>query len=364
LTTSVLAIDTAMAACSAAVWQGGVLAHRFEPMQRGHAERLAPMVDEVMREAGLGFAAIDRIAVTIGPGTFTGLRIGLAMARGFGLALDRPVIGVTTVETIAAAQTSREHPIVVACDARRDECYFAVFAPHLAPLHAVSVLPLDEIIRRLPDGRAYVLGSASDALIAASRRDDLIRVRNDLPDAAHLAPLAATRAVTDRPPEPLYLRPPDAKPQAGAANGLVIRNARAEEATTIATLHAACFETPWDAAAIAALMATPGTLAWLAETQGEAAGFALTRQAAEEIEILSLGTRPAARRQGIARRIADALDRANAGTMFIEVAADNDAARSLYRSCGFIEAGRRGGYYARNDGTRQDAVIMRKERRP
>jgi tRNA threonylcarbamoyladenosine biosynthesis protein TsaB len=360
LTTTVLAIDTAMAACSAAVWRGGLLAHRFEPMQRGHAERLAPMVEEVMREAGLRFDEVDRIAVTIGPGTFTGLRIGLAMARGLALALDRPVIGVTTLETIASARQGREHPIVVISDARRDECYFAAFTPDLMPLHAPVVLPLAEIVRLLPARPAYALGAAADALISASRRDDLIRVRNDLPDAARLALLASARPVTDRSPEPLYLRPPDAKPQAGAT---VIRRADADEVSLLAGLHAACFDAPWNAAAISALLATPGTSAWLAETRGEAKGFALLRQAADEIEILSLGTHPEARRRGVARRLVEGLAAANAGTLFIEVAADNDAARGLYRACGFVSAGKRASYYARPNGSRQDAIIMRKEPR-
>lgn len=351
-----------MAACSAAVWRGGILASRFEPMERGHAERIAPMVDYVMREAALPFAEIDRIAVTTGPGTFTGQRIGLAMARGLGLALDKPVIGVTTLETIASVQQGNGAPIVVVCDARRDEYYFAVYSERLEPLHDLALLSLGSIVERVPSGRVYVIGSAADTFIMADRRDRFVRIRDDLPKASNLAALAAIRAASNRMPEPLYLRAPDARPQAGRVAD-PIRRAGPNEAASISSLHRACFEPAWDEAAISALMAAPGTSAWLAEAQGEANGFVLARRAADEVEILSLGTKPSARRRGFARKLVGALAgaHADASAIFIEVAADNGAALALYESCGFIEAGRRNAYYARVDGTRQDAIIMRKD---
>src|SRR5581483_6071346 len=98
----ILAADTALGACSAAIIDDErVLAHRFLPMQRGHAETLAPMVEEAMREAGLSFSALDRLAVTTGPGTFTGQRVGLAFMRGLKLALRKPLAGITTMSAMA-----------------------------------------------------------------------------------------------------------------------------------------------------------------------------------------------------------------------------------------------------------------------
>src|SRR5215475_11489625 len=102
-----LAVDTALGACSVALLEdGNVLAHVFEPMDRGHAERLAPMVDQAMKHARVDFAALDRLAVTVGPGTFTGQRVGLAFMRGLRLVLKIPLIGVTTLEVMAAAATA------------------------------------------------------------------------------------------------------------------------------------------------------------------------------------------------------------------------------------------------------------------
>ena len=123
----ILAVDTALGACSAAlVAEGTTLAHEHLLMARGHAEALAPMVDALMRGAGIPFAALDRIAVTTGPGTFTGQRVGLAFARALGLGLKRPVIGVTTLDAMAQEALAK-HPAIawalVAADAKRGEIY-------------------------------------------------------------------------------------------------------------------------------------------------------------------------------------------------------------------------------------------------
>ncbi len=101
----VLAIDTALAACSAAVLdldRGGILAHASRLMERGHAEALMPMVAQVMSEAKLEFGELDRIAVTIGPGSFTGMRVGVAAARGIALAAAKPIVALTTLASFAA----------------------------------------------------------------------------------------------------------------------------------------------------------------------------------------------------------------------------------------------------------------------
>ena len=96
----VLAIDTALEACAAAVLDtesAGIMAHESLAMQRGHAEALMPLIKRVMDRAGLAYAALDRVAVTIGPGSFTGLRVGIAAARGIALAAGKPAVGLSTL---------------------------------------------------------------------------------------------------------------------------------------------------------------------------------------------------------------------------------------------------------------------------
>ncbi len=98
----ILAVDTALGACSVALIEGKrTLAHRHEFMERGHAEALAPMVEKTMHDAKLEFSSLDRLAVTTGPGTFTGQRVGLAIMRGLRIALHRPLIGITTLAAMA-----------------------------------------------------------------------------------------------------------------------------------------------------------------------------------------------------------------------------------------------------------------------
>ncbi len=144
----ILAVDTALGACSAALLDDErVLAHRFEPMDRGHAERLAPMVEEIVREANTDFASLDRLAVTTGPGTFTGQRVGLAFMRGLRVALHRPLIGITTLAAMAAqAKAETGAPLAIPLhDARRDEVYVEI-ENRLPP----SVLPFVDVGALLP----------------------------------------------------------------------------------------------------------------------------------------------------------------------------------------------------------------------
>ncbi len=140
-----LAVDTALGACSVALLRGDTtVAHIFEAMDRGHAERLAPMVDEAMR--GHDFAALTRLAVTVGPGTFTGQRVGLAFMRGLRLALKIPLVGVTTLEAMAAA--TQRHRAAAIHDARRDEAYLLLKEGEVVTLEP-AVMPFADAVTRI-----------------------------------------------------------------------------------------------------------------------------------------------------------------------------------------------------------------------
>lgn len=214
-----LAVDTALGACSAAVLDDeNVLAHRLEPMERGHAERIAPMVREVMEESGIAFANLDRLAVTIGPGTFTGQRVGMAFMRGLRIALKRPLVGITTLEAmIVAAKNSSGWPAAAALhDARRGEVYCAAMLGNdlVVP---VCLLRAEEALRRIGDAtREAPLAFAGTAGEQASQvyRTEKRKVQWTgilQPDALWVARLGRVGADPDAPPRPLYLRPPDAR---------------------------------------------------------------------------------------------------------------------------------------------------------
>jgi tRNA threonylcarbamoyladenosine biosynthesis protein TsaB len=204
-----LAVDTALGACSVAILDGNeVLAHVFEPMERGHAEVLAPMVEDAMRDAELGFAALDRLAVTTGPGTFTGQRVGLAFMRGLRVALHKPLLGVTTLATMgrqAQAETGLS-PFAALHDAKRGEVYLLT-----SNAAAPAVLNFDDALSEVArlNGRFALAGTAAPAAAAHLMNGVLSTVRQ--PDALWVARLAQTMPDSAAPPRPLYLRAPDAK---------------------------------------------------------------------------------------------------------------------------------------------------------
>ncbi len=213
---NLLALDTATAACSAAVLRGGDLAaHGFETMQRGHAEALMPMIEALMAEAALAYEDLDLVAVTVGPGTFTGVRVGLATARGLALAAGVPAFGANTLEVLAedvapAARAGRS--LAVALDARRGELYVQAFDAALDPLGPPAVLDAAAAADGLPDGPLLLAGDGAPALAAALGARPGVEVAEEprLPDAAGLARLAARRMAAGplpaHPPRPLYIR--------------------------------------------------------------------------------------------------------------------------------------------------------------
>jgi tRNA threonylcarbamoyladenosine biosynthesis protein TsaB len=207
----VLALDTCLDACSVAVCEDGrTLASASQVMARGHQERLAPMTRAVMAEAGVAFAALDRIGVTVGPGSFTGLRVGLAFAKGLALALERPCIGIGTLEALASGRSG----FAAACiDAHRGQTYLQIFIDGCSAM-APDVLLTETAAARLaelyPGGPAVLIGSGAPLLAEALPGAEVLpEVR---PDLTVIAALAASARAPLAPPRPLYLRAPDARP--------------------------------------------------------------------------------------------------------------------------------------------------------
>jgi len=216
----ILAIDTALDACAAGILDtdaGRLIAQESLPMKRGHAEALMPLIARVMRQSGLGFADLDRIAATTGPGSFTGLRVGLSAARGIALAADRPVVGVTTLTAYAAPIVSRNagQPVISAIDARHDHVYFQVVSGDGGSLVRPQVAPIEEALGAARFGAPHLVGNAAGMLAERWPADAPPPIDVDpqaAPDIAWVAWLAAAVSPETAPARPFYLRAPDAKP--------------------------------------------------------------------------------------------------------------------------------------------------------
>ncbi|MGH6828830.1 MAG: tRNA (adenosine(37)-N6)-threonylcarbamoyltransferase complex dimerization subunit type 1 TsaB [Rhizomicrobium sp.] len=206
-----LAVDTALGACSVAVLDGErCLAHRFVEMARGHAEALAPMVQETVAASGICFAGFERLAVTTGPGTFTGQRVGLAFMRALRIALKKPLTGVTTLEAMAFAAAGSDGRAAAIHDARRGEAYLLLWDRGETVL-APTVMPFAEAIATVEAfGPATLCGTG--ALAAGKDLGSRFWMSAICqPDALWVARLALMRPATSEVPAPLYLRAPDAK---------------------------------------------------------------------------------------------------------------------------------------------------------
>lgn len=216
----ILAIDTALDACAAAVLDTGtskLIAVESQAMKRGHAEALMPLIGRVMQQAALPFAALDRIAVTTGPGSFTGLRVGLSAARGLALAAGKPAVGLTTLSAYAApiVSESGEDPVISVIDARHDQVYFQVVSGNGSSLVRPRVGKIEEALAASRFGAPHLVGNAARILADRWPKDAAAPIKVDAqaaPDIAWVAWLGAAVSPDTAPARPFYLRAPDAKP--------------------------------------------------------------------------------------------------------------------------------------------------------
>lgn len=360
----VLALDTCLPACSVALARDGeILGWLSEPTLRGHQERIAPMTRDLMAAAGLEFAALDRIGVTVGPGSFTGLRVGLAFAKGLAFALQRPCVGVGTLEALAASLEGNG-PRAAVIDAGRGRVYMQLF-DGAVPLSGPDILPLETAAARLIElyASAEVILTGPGAALLAGTLPGANARPLPAPDPRAVARLAAIAPLA--PPAPL----PAAPRRHGQGRVITVAVATAEIAPALAALHREAFDEPWSAHEIATLMGSPGVFALSAALgptpeAGKAAGFILCRVAADEAEVLTLAVAPAMRRRGVAGALLDqamaAALASGARAVFLEVGTDNPGAETLYRARGFAEVGRRPGYFMRPGGA-VAALIMRRD---
>jgi [ribosomal protein S18]-alanine N-acetyltransferase len=341
-----LVIDTCFNACSAALYDeatASVVASEFLEMERGHAEALGPMVARLFAGSKVRHEHLTRIAVTYGPGTFTGLRIGLSFAKGMALALDIPLVGLNSLK--ATAQHMGEEKVIIAHRAGGTGLFYWTS----------------------PEGPA--LGSVHDIETAAKKLNRAVvgsgfqGTKTLWPDAKIFAGFVATLPVLPQDVDPLYLREPDAKPSAPAhQSSAAIRLAVADDLAMLAQIHADSFEAGWTAQSIQSSLELPGATALVVELAGISYGFVMYQIVAGEAEILTICVSLNFRRQHFGQQLLigaiEHLQAVQTKKLFLEVAADNPAALSLYGRHGFVQTGLRRGYYQRNGKPAVDAILM------
>ena len=210
-----MVIDTALGLCTAGVFEvDGVnlarLGLRSEPMTKGHSERIAGFARDAATEAGVSFAHLDRIGVTVGPGSFTGLRVGLAFAQGLAAALDRPLVGISGLDALAAS--AGEAPEIAALiDARRGQVYARFWRGGAADGPAAA-LTLEAAAGRIAalGGEAVLVGSGAALFADIAARRTVMALEGPAPEALARLTAAADPALAAA--RPLYLRAPDATP--------------------------------------------------------------------------------------------------------------------------------------------------------
>jgi tRNA threonylcarbamoyladenosine biosynthesis protein TsaB len=215
-----LAIDTAANLCAACVYDtgAGVVAGRdVRDIGKGHAEQLLRVIEQAMRDAGTGYADLGAVAVSVGPGSFTGVRVGVSAARGFALALKLPAIGVTTLAALAAETREKFGAVTVlaALDAGRGEIHAAIYNELAMTVYGPAVVTLEDAAGLARQHAATLAGSAAVMIAAAAGREFGIGPSGATADIRYYAMLAAAQGASPERPKPVYLRQADAKPQAG-----------------------------------------------------------------------------------------------------------------------------------------------------
>lgn len=217
-----LAIDCSAVLCAVAVHDDGedrVLAEQSPAIGRGHAERLPGVVETVMRDAGLQLPQVGRIGVTIGPGSFAGIRVGVAFARGLALTLGIQAVGVGSLDALARpAARLRGRAVMAVLDARRDRLWALVASADGDVLHSGAELTPEAAAELAADAGCEILGSGGSILSALRPELSSSLIGDSVaPGIGDVARLAAQLDPETNPPEPLYLREADAKPQSGFA---------------------------------------------------------------------------------------------------------------------------------------------------
>ncbi len=374
----ILAIDSSGLTASAAVaTEEAVLAEYTTNYKKTHSQTLLPMIDEIIRMTETDLATIDAIAVSAGPGSFTGLRIGAATAKGLGQALKKPLIAVPTTEMLAWNLCGTGGVICPLMDARRSQVYTGLYrwnreSAAMDCLTAQCAVPVEEVIagvNRRGEPVTY-LGDGVDAYREVLEKMTavpffLAPLHLGKQRAASLAACAfgyAAKGGLQTAAEfvPVYLRKSQAERER-EEKSRKLRRMSAEDVAEVAALEAENFSRPWSAAAFEGLLSDENYIVLVLREAEMLAGYCVLLCAGEEADITNVCTAAPVRGQGVATALLTALMKEGSARAvkqyFLEVRQGNQAARALYKKLGFQETGIRKDYY---EEPRENAVLMKR----
>ena len=385
----VLAIDSSgLTATVAVVEEEQTIAEYTINYKKTHSQTLLPMIDEMVRMTEVDLSAVDAIAVAGGPGSFTGLRIGSATAKGLGLALGKPLVSVPTVDAMAYSVYGCEDVICPIMDARRSQVYTGIytFVPETAAedshemryrfkvVRVQMAVSVEELIRRLNvyGKRVVFLGDGVPVyrdMLAEGLKvpyffapSYMNRQRAAAVGALGIRYYQEGRYETAAEHKPEYLRMSQAERERTQREKNAVPEVRGmtmEDGAAVAEMEHQLFPDAWSEKSVLETLEQPDTICLMAEKAGRAAGYLLAYTVAGEVEIARIAVAKELQRQGVARTLLDELETLcksrGVRKILLDVRAGNAAARALYTKAGFAEDGIRQRFY---DDPTEDAVLM------
>ncbi|GKH34259.1 bifunctional tRNA (adenosine(37)-N6)-threonylcarbamoyltransferase complex dimerization subunit type 1 TsaB/ribosomal protein alanine acetyltransferase RimI [Muricomes sp. OA1] len=386
----VLAIDSSgLTATVAVVEEDRTIAEYTIDYKKTHSQTLLPMIDEVVKMVELDLASIDAIAVAGGPGSFTGLRIGSATAKGLGLALDKPLLHIPTVDGLAYQVYGCEDLICPIMDARRNQVYTGIYTfskkagrkegtnwvePCFQVLKMQMAVSIDELLRRLNAYGRPVVFLGDGVPVHRDVIDKYIQVpysfappymsrqRAAAVGALGIQYYKAGKMETAGEHQPEYLRVSQAERERAEREKqaeLIVRYLRAEDAAAAAEMERQIFSDPWSETSVLDTINQPQTICIAAEKAGRLIGYMLVYEAAGEAEIVRIAVEKESRRQGagshLMLKLENICEERKINKILLDVRESNAAARSFYEEEGFVEDGIRQNFY---DAPKEDAVLM------
>lgn len=381
----ILALDSSGLVASVAVVEDDVLLAQYTVnYKKTHSQTLLPMLEEIRNMIELDLNTIDAIAIASGPGSFTGLRIGSATAKGLGLALNRPLVEVPTLEGLAYNLCGTDRLVCPLMDARRNQVYSGIYAfqreghgwkmETVKEQCAADISVMADACNEL--GREVIFLGDGVPVFAEKLKAALQVPYSFAPaqcnrqSAASIAALGAVyfaqgKAVSAAAHQPQYLRMSQAERERAEAKGFIVRSMEQKDVEAVSRIEAECFSRPWSANAYYKVLEDKNSLYLVAEADGTVVGMCGVTDISGEGDINNVAVTAAFRKKGIAAAMLGELlrrgEERGIRDFTLEVRLGNEAAIHAYEKLGFCSEGIRPGFY---DDPKEDAMIMWRRHQP